>query len=80
VILATGIEVDKGTNKGKDASGRFRWTDTWVKLCASRRTRRRSPPRNSPLTHGDGPAAGGAVSVQALHDPSLGRPSPIRPD
>jgi ketosteroid isomerase-like protein len=30
--IATGIEADKGTDNGKDASGRFRWTDTWVKI------------------------------------------------
>jgi ketosteroid isomerase-like protein len=30
--IAIGIESDKGTDNGKDASGRFRWTDTWVKI------------------------------------------------
>jgi len=30
--IAIGIETDKGTDNGKDASGRFRWTDTWVKI------------------------------------------------
>ncbi len=29
--VATGIFVVKGTYKGKDNSGRFQWTDTWVK-------------------------------------------------
>jgi len=31
-VIATGIEVDKGTTNGKDTSGRFRWTDTWIKV------------------------------------------------
>jgi len=30
--MAIGIESDKGTDNGKDASGRFRWTDTWVTI------------------------------------------------
>jgi ketosteroid isomerase-like protein len=30
--VATGISVVKGTYKGKDNSGKFPWTDTWVKL------------------------------------------------
>jgi ketosteroid isomerase-like protein len=30
--IAIGVETDKGTDSGKDASGRFRWTDTWVKI------------------------------------------------
>jgi hypothetical protein len=30
--VATGIAVFKGTYKGKDASGKYPWTDTWVKL------------------------------------------------
>jgi ketosteroid isomerase-like protein len=31
--VATSIEdVKKGTYKGKDAAGKYRWTDTWVKL------------------------------------------------
>jgi ketosteroid isomerase-like protein len=30
-VIARGIVVVKGTSKGKDASGRFAWTDTWVK-------------------------------------------------
>ena len=31
-VIATGITVRKGTLKGADISGRFAWTDTWVKL------------------------------------------------
>ena len=31
-VIATGITVRKGTLKGSDISGRFAWTDTWVKL------------------------------------------------
>jgi hypothetical protein len=30
--VATGVYVVKGTYKGKDASGKYPWTDTWVKL------------------------------------------------
>jgi ketosteroid isomerase-like protein len=30
--VAIGTETDKGTQNGKDASGTYRWTDTWVKL------------------------------------------------
>lgn len=30
--VATGIYVVKGTFKGKDNSGKYPWTDTWVKL------------------------------------------------
>jgi ketosteroid isomerase-like protein len=30
--VATGIDVIKGTYKGKDNSGKYAWTDTWVKL------------------------------------------------
>ena len=30
--VATGIAVFKGTYKGKDNSGKYPWTDTWVKL------------------------------------------------
>jgi ketosteroid isomerase-like protein len=30
-VITTGIVVVKGTSKGKDASGRFAWTDTWLK-------------------------------------------------
>jgi len=30
--VATGIAVVKGTYKGKDNSGKYPWTDTWVKL------------------------------------------------
>ncbi len=30
--VATGIVVVKGTYKGKDNSGKYPWTDTWVKL------------------------------------------------
>ena len=30
--VATGITVLKSTYKGKDASGKYSWTDTWVKL------------------------------------------------
>lgn len=30
--IAIGVETDKGTQNGKDASGTFRWTDTWVKI------------------------------------------------
>jgi ketosteroid isomerase-like protein len=30
--IAVGIESDKGTDNGKDASGRFRWTDTRVTI------------------------------------------------
>jgi ketosteroid isomerase-like protein len=30
--VATGITVVKGTYKGKDNSGKYPWTDTWVKL------------------------------------------------
>jgi ketosteroid isomerase-like protein len=30
--VATGISVIKGTYKGKDNSGKYSWTDTWVKL------------------------------------------------
>jgi ketosteroid isomerase-like protein len=29
--VATGISVTKATYKGKDNSGKFPWTDTWVK-------------------------------------------------
>jgi len=29
--IATGITVNKGTTKGKDSTGRYAWTDTWVK-------------------------------------------------
>ena len=29
--VATGIAVVKGTYKGKDSSGKYPWTDTWVK-------------------------------------------------
>ena len=29
--IATGITVVKGTYKGKDSTGRYAWTDTWVK-------------------------------------------------
>jgi ketosteroid isomerase-like protein len=30
--IAIGIETDKGTQGGKDASGTYRWTDTWMKI------------------------------------------------
>lgn len=30
--VATGITVVKGTYKGKDNSGKYPWTDTWIKL------------------------------------------------
>ncbi len=30
--IATGVTVTKGTFKGKDISGKYPWTDTWVKL------------------------------------------------
>ena len=30
--IAIGTEIDKGTQNGKDASGSYRWTDTWVKI------------------------------------------------
>lgn len=30
--VATGIYVVKGTSKGKDNSGKYPWTDTWIKL------------------------------------------------
>ena len=30
--IAIGTETDKGTQNGKDASGHYRWTDTWVKI------------------------------------------------
>jgi ketosteroid isomerase-like protein len=30
--VATGISVIKSTYKGKDSSGKYSWTDTWVKL------------------------------------------------
>jgi len=30
--VATGIYVVKGTYKGKDSSGKYPWTDTWIKL------------------------------------------------
>jgi hypothetical protein len=30
--IAIGTETDKGTQNGKDASGTYRWTDTWVKI------------------------------------------------
>jgi hypothetical protein len=30
--IAIGVETDKGTRNGKDASGTFRWTDTWMKI------------------------------------------------
>lgn len=30
--IAIGIEADKGTDNGKDASGRYRWTDTWLRI------------------------------------------------
>jgi ketosteroid isomerase-like protein len=30
--VAIGTEIDKGTQNGKDASGTYRWTDTWVKI------------------------------------------------
>ena len=30
--IAIGVETDKGTQNGKDASGTYRWTDTWVKI------------------------------------------------
>ena len=30
--IAIGVETDKGTQGGKDASGTSRWTDTWVKI------------------------------------------------
>ncbi len=29
--VATGITIYKGTYKGKDMSGKYPWTDTWVK-------------------------------------------------
>jgi ketosteroid isomerase-like protein len=29
--VATGISVSKGTYKGKDNSGKYPWTDTWIK-------------------------------------------------
>jgi ketosteroid isomerase-like protein len=29
--VAIGTETDTGTQNGKDASGTYRWTDTWVK-------------------------------------------------
>jgi ketosteroid isomerase-like protein len=29
--VATGISVTKGTSKGKDNSGKYPWTDTWIK-------------------------------------------------
>jgi ketosteroid isomerase-like protein len=31
VAVATGISVVKGSYKGKDNSGKYPWTDTWVK-------------------------------------------------
>jgi ketosteroid isomerase-like protein len=30
--IATGITLVKGTYKGQDVSGRYAWTDTWVKI------------------------------------------------
>jgi len=30
--IAIGVETDKGTQGGKDASGTSRWTDTWMKI------------------------------------------------
>ena len=30
--VAIGTETDKGMQNGKDASGTYRWTDTWVKI------------------------------------------------
>jgi ketosteroid isomerase-like protein len=30
-VVATGISVVKGTFKGKDNSGKYPWTDTWIK-------------------------------------------------
>jgi ketosteroid isomerase-like protein len=33
--VATGITVVKGTFKGKDNSGKYPWTDTWIKLNGS---------------------------------------------
>jgi ketosteroid isomerase-like protein len=30
-VVATGVSVTKGTYKGKDNSGQYPWTDTWVK-------------------------------------------------
>jgi ketosteroid isomerase-like protein len=30
--IATAVSVYKGIYKGKDASGKFPWTDTWVKI------------------------------------------------
>jgi hypothetical protein len=30
--IATAISVYKGTHKGKDMSGKYPWTDTWVKI------------------------------------------------
>ncbi len=30
--IATGISVVKGTYKGQDISGRYAWTDAWVKI------------------------------------------------
>ena len=29
--IATGITANKGTFKGKDSTGRYAWTDTWVR-------------------------------------------------
>jgi len=30
--IATGVNTAKGTYKGKDISGKYPWTDTWIKL------------------------------------------------
>ena len=30
--IATGVNTAKGTFKGKDISGRYPWTDTWIKI------------------------------------------------
>jgi ketosteroid isomerase-like protein len=30
--VVTGLTTQKGIEKGKEVSGQFRWTDTWVKL------------------------------------------------
>jgi ketosteroid isomerase-like protein len=30
--VVTGLTTQKGMEKGKEVSGQFRWTDTWVKL------------------------------------------------
>jgi ketosteroid isomerase-like protein len=30
--VATGVNILKGTNKGKDISGKYPFTDTWIKL------------------------------------------------